>query len=115
MVRGVLTASLGLTLLAAGAGHSSGSDPVLAPEKADLALAVKLRIPGDETYEKVKDLLDKVKARGATRLSLRASKKGEGPSAEVVSHPRTPSKSVAAVVQELLDRGIRKISVEVKK
>jgi hypothetical protein len=115
MIRCVLTGSLGLALLAAGVGHSADDiDPVLAPEKADLALVVNLRVPNEEKFAKVHEILDKVKAQGATHLTLRALRDGAGASAEVVAQSKTPSKRVAAVVGELLDGGIKKIFVEVK-
>ena len=117
MVRHVMAASLGLALLAVGVGYPVGADDAVrvAPEKADVALVVKLRVPRDEEYAKVFDILQKVKARGAKHVSLRVSKASEGASAEVVAQSKTPSKRVAAVVAELLDCGIKKISVEVKK
>jgi hypothetical protein len=117
MIRRVLVASLWLALLTAGARYPAGGDDSvrLAPEKADLALVVNLRVPKDEKFAKVQHILDKVKEQGATHWILRASKDGEGASAEVVAQPQTPSKRVAAVVRELLDGGITRLSVEVKK
>jgi len=117
MIRRVLVASLGLALVTAGAAYPAGGDDSvrLAPGKADLALVVNLRVPKDEQIAKVMDIVEKVKERGATHWTLRASKDGDGASAEVVAQPQTPSKRVAAVVKELLDGGITKISVEVKK
>ena len=98
---------------AAGAG---ADDSVrIAPEKADLALVVNLHAPKDENFAKIQNILDKLKQRGATHRTLRASKDGEGASAEVLAQPQTPSSRIADVVKELLDDGIVKISVEVKK
>lgn len=89
--------------------------PQVPKDKPNLALVVNLRLPKDERFSKVQDLLNKVKARGATRLTLRVAKDGEGASAEVVAQPSTPSKNVAAVVAELLDGSVTKISVEIQK
>ena len=74
MVRRVTTVSLGLALFVVGVGyHASGDDSVrLAPEKADCALVVNVRVPKDEEYAKVFDILSKVKARGATHVTLRS-------------------------------------------
>ena len=74
-----------------------------------------MRFPHDAEYAECHKILSKVKARGATKLSLQATKKGEGASAEIIAEPRTPTKTVAAVVKELLDCGMTKLSVEVKK
>ncbi len=117
MVRRVIASLLGLFLLTAGIGHPAGGEPPvrIAPDKTVLALVVKLRVPRDEPYDKVKDILDRIKTKGATHMTLRVSEASEGLSAEVVAQPKTPSKRVAAVVEELLEGGIKKISVEVKK
>lgn len=115
MVRGVIAASLGLALFVVGVGHPASGDDSIRIAPADRALVVNLRVPKDEEFAKILDILDKVKKRGATHWIVRASKDGEGASAEVVAQPKSPSKRVAAVVEELLDCGIKKISVEVKK
>jgi hypothetical protein len=118
MVRLVLLGSLGLALLAAGVGRvaRAGDQPTADPKsEATLAMAVRLRFPGDAEFAEAQKVLQKLKALGVTKLSLRVSKVGEAASAEVVAEPQTPSKRVAAVVKELLDCGITRISVEVKK
>lgn len=115
MVRCVIAASLGLALLNVGSDRPARGDDAVRLAKADPALVVNLRVSKDEEFAKVHDILEKLKKRGATSLRLRVSKAGEGASAEVVAQPKTPSKRVAAVVGELLDCGIKKISVEVKK
>lgn len=117
MFRRMMAAWLVLALFSIGVSRSiNGDDSVrLVPEKADRALVVKVRVPSDEEYGKVADILDKVKARGATSLKLQVSKAGETASAEVAAFPKTPSKRVAAVVEALLDCGIKKIAVEVTK
>jgi hypothetical protein len=116
MVRRVLVASMWLLLVATWAINSAGGgDPVVLPEKADLALVVNLRVPTDLKWTKVVNILDKVKEQGASHVSVQASKEGEGVWAEVVVQPQTPPKRVAAVVGELLEGGIKKISIEVKK
>jgi hypothetical protein len=109
-------AALGLALLVAGIGSFARAvGPVIVPGKPDRALVVNLYFPPDEEFKKVHALLEKVKARGATFRSLRAAKNGEGASAEVVAEPQTPAPRIAAVVQELLEGGVKEISVEVKK
>jgi hypothetical protein len=103
-------------LVAAGAIAVAASDePIVAPEKPDLALAVTFVVPKEEKLARVKELFDKVKAQGATHLKMRVPPDAEALSAEIVAQPQTPSKRVAAVVRELLDCGIKKISVEVTK
>jgi hypothetical protein len=101
-------------LLSAGAGRSALGDDAGRTAPPDQSLVVSLRIPGDEEFAKVHDILDKVKKRGATRWKVRAAGADEGASAEVISKPQTPSKRIAGVVEQLLDCGIKKISVEVK-
>jgi len=117
MIGHVLATSLGLALLVASAGSHAGADDSvrIAPEKANLALVVNLRVPKNEKFAKTQNILDKVKERGATHWTLRVSKDGEGASAEVLAQPQTASSRVVGVVKELLDGGITKIAVEVKK
>ena len=115
MVRCVSTASIWLVLVAACVAYAArGQAQPLVFAEPDLALAVNLRVPKEERLVKLSDIMNKAKARGATHLTMNVSSDGEGISAEVVAQPQTPSKRVAAVVGELLDCGIKKISVEVK-
>jgi biopolymer transport protein ExbD len=78
-------------------------------------IAVDLHLSRDTKYGDAFKIIDKIRKQGATRWSLRAANAGEAPSAEVVADPGTPSDRIAAVVKELLDSGVSKISVEVKK
>jgi hypothetical protein len=59
-------------------------------------------------------MLQDIRQRGATTLSLRASNTGE-PSAELMADSSIPPRRVAAVVEGLLQGGIQTISIEVKK
>ncbi|HEV3203321.1 MAG TPA: hypothetical protein VGY77_03010 [Gemmataceae bacterium] len=104
-------------LLLVAVGRPAGHDVELkiVKEKVNLALVVTLRFPRDMEYAKIHKILEKVKDRGATKVSVTASKGDEIASGEVVAQPQTPSKRVAAVVEELLGCGITKIFIEVKK
>ena len=118
MIQLILSASLGLALLSAGA-HSpafAADEPKAEAKTAtDSTLLVKLRVPRDMEFAKVQRIIRKVQALGDTKFTVRVSKEGEGISAEVEAEPRIPSKRIAAVVEVLLDGGITKISVERKK
>lgn len=113
-----LSASFGLALLAFGVCPTGVADdrPKADPkEETNPALVVNLRISGEAKYADIRKLLEALKAQGATKLSLRTSDAKEGSSAELRAEALTPSKRVAAVVKELLDGGITKVSIEVKK
>jgi hypothetical protein len=90
----------------------SSPDGQRIPSKNNPVVVIKLRIPAEAKYADVEKLLDKVKAQEGTKLYLGVSKAGESFSAEVVAESLTPSKRVAAVVKELLDGGITKVSVQ---
>jgi hypothetical protein len=117
MVRLVLPVSLGLALLSAAVGHLAGAEDKVEPAlgKPDLALVVNLHVNREERYAKTWETVTKVKDAGATHVTIRVCKVGEEPSAEVVAQPHMPSKRIAAVVAKLLDSGVAKISVHVKK
>jgi hypothetical protein len=118
MVRLVLSASLGIVLLASGVSYSArGDDQSNAGPKSEAlrAVVVRLRFPSEAKYEEVRRTLEKMNTRRASKLFLHVSKAGEGASAEVMAEPRTPSTRIVDVVKELLDCKITKISIEVKK
>jgi hypothetical protein len=118
MLRLFLSASLGLALLISGVCSSGAAkdQPGVDPKsKTNPVVVIKLRIPTEAKYVDVEKLLDKAQAQEGTKLYLEVPKDGESFSAEVVAESLTPSKRVGAVVKELLDRGITKVSIEVKK
>ncbi len=111
----ILTAVFWFALLVGGAVPSAGDDDTIRLGKPDLALVVKLHIPGNEKYAAVWQTLEKLRAQGMTHWTLQAAKEGKAASAEVVAQPKTASSHVTAVVGVLLERGISRITVEVKK
>jgi hypothetical protein len=89
-----------------------GTGTGAAPARADFALVVNLRLSRDEKVARAVDILDKVKARGATHTTLRTAEEGEEASAEVVAQPDTRYDRVVAVVDALRSCGIKMISIK---
>src|SRR5262249_29911001 len=116
MMRILLTALLGVMLLPGGIGRSAymGDQPEPKPESGP-SLAVGLRLSAETPYAEVKKILDSVKERGVAKVSLRLVEFGEESSATVTADAKIKPKSVAGVVEALLERGISKVAVEVKK
>lgn len=92
---------------------------LLAGEQADGAtqevapvLNVKLCVPRDMKFVEVRKILQKLETHEANKWSLLIAKENEPLSAEIVADPKVASKRVAAVVEELLNCAIRKISIE---
>ena len=118
MVRLFLTVVAGLALLTAKVSRpANGGEGVKLDldAKANLGLVVKLKVPRNMKFADIHKITQKGKARGATTWSVQVLKAGDELLAEVVVRPPMPSKRVASVVEELLDSGCKKISIEMKK
>ena len=89
-----------------------GTGPA-AEETVDLTIA--LQFPRETPLAEVTKIIEALKKLKGTGIVLRDPEVAKGSSAEVTFRPGVPSKDVAAAVRVLLDSGIRKISVEVKK
>jgi hypothetical protein len=118
MSRIILSATLGLALLIAGADWLAVADdqPKADPKSGvSSSCEVRLRFPKDAPFAEVKKVLESIKVREVIKeVFVEAGEDAERASAAVVAGSTTPSKSVAAVVESLLDCGVRKVSVEVR-
>ena len=119
MTQIIASAALTLGLFVSGTGPLACADraqpDTLPKAKTEPSLVVTLQAPGDTKYAEVAKILDKLKALKVTQTYLRKPEAGKGLSAEVVADPATPAKAVSAVVEGLLELGVKKIAVEVKK
>jgi hypothetical protein len=116
MVRILLPALLGVALLPGGIGRSAYAGDQTDPKpEAGPSLTIELRLPADTPYVEVKKILDSAKERGVTRMSVGVAKLEKEITATVVADAKIKPRTVAGVVEALLERGIGKIAVEVKK
>jgi hypothetical protein len=106
---------VGVTLAGPTQAQLPDDDIKLGESPGAKALVVHIRAPRDAKYTALAEMWNKAIDRGATGWTVRAAKDGEPISAEVVAQPTTHSNRIAAVVQSLLESGITKISVEVRK
>ena len=107
---------LAMQLLLAGL-HASEAPGSGAPPKtkAKLDVTIRLQFSRETPYTEVKKVLDGLQPLNVKQILLRVPAEGKDPSAEVIADPAVPSTEVGTVVGRLLELGIRKVSIEVKK
>ena len=118
MTRLLVTAAwaLALQMLVAISAVRGGEPPdPTKPPKAKLDVTITLHFPAETPWAAAKKTLEGLEALKVKQTLVRAPKTGKGPYAEVVAAPRVRSQDVAVVVRTLLDLGMTKIAIEVKK
>ena len=115
----VIAASMLATqvLLVAPAVHGGGPpDPSKPPEaKAKLDVTIILHFPRETRQVMVKMVLDALERLKVKETLVRVPEAGKGTYAEIVAAAGVRSQDVAVIVRTLVDLGIKKIAIDIKK